>query len=82
MSDKGCESVGKLSLKKEGSISNYTERVNREALKMQNSIELIQSIQEMNSEEQADVDLLASASVCSDILNRTNREIKILQQKA
>lgn len=78
MSEKDCESVGKLSLKKEGSISNYTERVNREALKMQQSIHLIQSINELNSGERADVDLLASASVCSDILNRTNREIKIL----
>lgn len=82
MSEKGCESVGKISLKKEGSISNYTERVNREALKMQESMQLMQSIQEFKSGHKAEEDFLASASVCSDILNKTNREIKILQQKA
>jgi len=41
MSDKGCGSVGKISLKKEGSISNYTERINMEALKMEDSIHVI-----------------------------------------
>ena len=52
---------------------------------MQDSIDQIQSIIHEDRKECGSTiedDLLANSSVCSDLLNRTNREIKFLQQKA